>query len=342
LSRDGSSFEEKCALHRLWAESELKLDSSDDERALQELMCTRSTDHILNSVDNNTSFPHEIIIEPTASFYPLQQQTVVNGSGNTTDHVQVEEDNSLFLSPKSATPDLEAIQNFRLFEAIEIRPTSCLDVTRMQGIKSGTCAPQVEDQSMALSDSPASKFDVPDGQPSKKFSSAAGFDAANQGPNRASVANGSHGPKPERAHFTLSDAGASGGHKIVVPDASGSCMEQDREQAFGSTIILTSNNVNTPADQGRLLMFKGETSPPGRTLSPATMDPELQQQGSELQEVLRMFKETTTSPLSSCILQTPKNKVVLLENIVVSEGGSSNQQRKSPRLNQRTVEESPL
>jgi hypothetical protein len=238
LSRDGSSFEEKCALHRLWAESELKLDSSDDERALQELMCTRSTDHILNSVDNNTSFPHEIIIEPTASFYPLQQQTIVNGSGNTTDHVQVEEDNSLFLSPKSATPDLEAIQNFRLSEAIEIRPTSCLDVTRMQGIKSGTCAPQVEDQSMALSDSPASKFDVPDGQPSKKFSSAAGFDAANQGPNRASVANGSHGPKPERAHFTLSDAGASGGHKIVVPDASGSCMEQDREQAFGSTITM--------------------------------------------------------------------------------------------------------
>jgi hypothetical protein len=131
LSRDGSSFEEKCALRRLWAESEHWLDSSDDERALQELMCTRSTNHILNNVDNNTSFPHTIIIEPIDSFDPLQQQTIVNDSGNTTNHVQVEEDNSLFLSPKSATPDLEAIQNFRLSEAIEIRPISCLNVTRM-------------------------------------------------------------------------------------------------------------------------------------------------------------------------------------------------------------------
>jgi hypothetical protein len=130
-SRDGSSFEEKCALRRLWAESEHWLDSSDDERALQELMCTRSTNHILNNVDNNTSFPHTIIIEPIDSFDPLQQQTIVNDSGNTTNHVQVEEDNSLFLSPKSATPDLEAIQNFRLSEAIEIRPISCLNVTRM-------------------------------------------------------------------------------------------------------------------------------------------------------------------------------------------------------------------
>jgi hypothetical protein len=46
-----------------------------------------------------------------------------------------------------------------------------------------------------------------------------------------------------------------------------------------------------------------------------------------------MFKQTIASLLSSCILQTPKNKVVLLENTVVSEGGPSNQQRKSPRLN---------
>jgi hypothetical protein len=136
---------------------------------------------------------------------------------------------------------------------------------------------------MVLSDSPTSKFDVPDGQPSKKFPSAPGFDVTNQGPNRASVANGSHGPKPERAHFTLFDAGASGGHNIAIPDASGSCMEQVQEKAFGSTIILTSNNVNTPADahqeeenpNASLATVEGETSLPGRTLSLTTMDPEL-------------------------------------------------------------------
>jgi hypothetical protein len=127
-------------------------------------------------------------------------------------------------------------------------------------------------------------------------------------------------------------------------------MEQVREQAFGSTIILTSNNVNTPADahqeeanpNASLATVEGETSPPGRTLSPATTDPELQQQGSELQEVLRMFKQTTTSPLSSCILQTPKNEVVLLENTGVSEGGPSNQQRKSSRLNAKNSGGKPI
>jgi hypothetical protein len=51
----------------------------------------------------------------------------------------------------------------------------------------------------------------------------------------------------------------------------------------------------------------GESTP--APVSPILMDPGTQEQGHELQEMLRLFKQTTTSPLSSYILQTPKHKM---------------------------------
>jgi hypothetical protein len=41
------------------------------------------------------------------------------------------------------------------------------------------------------------------------------------------------------------------------------------------------------------------------------MDPETIDKGRELQEILMLFKETATSPLSGSILQTPLHKIVL-------------------------------
>jgi hypothetical protein len=50
------------------------------------------------------------------------------------------------------------------------------------------------------------------------------------------------------------------------------------------------------------------------TVSPTLMDSATQQEGRELQEVLRLFKQATTTPLSACILQTPKHKSIVIEN----------------------------
>lgn len=44
------------------------------------------------------------------------------------------------------------------------------------------------------------------------------------------------------------------------------------------------------------------------TSSPLTMFPEIQEEGNELQEVLRLLKQTTSKPLSGAVLPTPANK----------------------------------
>jgi hypothetical protein len=41
------------------------------------------------------------------------------------------------------------------------------------------------------------------------------------------------------------------------------------------------------------------------------MDPATLEEGRALQEVVMMFKQATTSPLSSSILKTPKHKIGL-------------------------------
>jgi AraC-like DNA-binding protein len=53
-------------------------------------------------------------------------------------------------------------------------------------------------------------------------------------------------------------------------------------------------------------------STPQMTSSSISMDPITQDQGKELQEMMRLFRETTTTTLSSFVLQTPlhKNKVL--------------------------------
>jgi hypothetical protein len=63
--------------------------------------------------------------------------------------------------------------------------------------------------------------------------------------------------------------------------------------------------------------------------SPTKMDFETREQGKEMHEVLKLFKTTTTSPMSSCILQMPKHKRRIVEDSPKSVQGT---QRRSPRL----------
>lgn len=80
-----------------------------------------------------------------------------------------------------------------------------------------------------------------------------------------------------------------------------------------------------------------ETLAPTLTASPQQMDPQLQEQGRDLHEVLQLFKATTTAPLSSFVLDTPnyKTKSTLDEGDV--ELLNSKKPRQSPRLKKKTT-----
>jgi hypothetical protein len=47
---------------------------------------------------------------------------------------------------------------------------------------------------------------------------------------------------------------------------------------------------------------------PQMTINPMSMDATTQEQGKELQEIMRLFRETATTSLSSFVLQTPLHK----------------------------------
>jgi hypothetical protein len=63
--------------------------------------------------------------------------------------------------------------------------------------------------------------------------------------------------------------------------------------------------------------------------SPTSMDPVDQEQGEELHEVLKLFKQATSNPLSACLLQTPKHKAQAKVSKEIPKEGSS---RQSPEL----------
>jgi hypothetical protein len=67
------------------------------------------------------------------------------------------------------------------------------------------------------------------------------------------------------------------------------------------------------------------------------MDPAIQGQGRELQEVLKQFKLATSTPSSATVLPTPrlKNSSAGDKSAMVEEVGDK--QRKSPRFSKKNV-----
>jgi hypothetical protein len=85
-----------------------------------------------------------------------------------------------------------------------------------------------------------------------------------------------------------------------------------------------------------------DSNPPISNGSPLRIDKAIQKQGEDLHELLQMFKRANSEPLSSFILQTPKNKVQTssaAQNGPESQTKESNQkiQRKSPRLTEKSL-----
>lgn len=80
--------------------------------------------------------------------------------------------------------------------------------------------------------------------------------------------------------------------------------------------------------------------------SPERMGLEIQSEGQELQEVLRLFKESTAWPISDAILSTPlhKLKALIVRKEQVEEVAEKHivKQRKSPRLKGRLSSGKPV
>jgi hypothetical protein len=69
------------------------------------------------------------------------------------------------------------------------------------------------------------------------------------------------------------------------------------------------------------------------------IDPNIQEKGKELQEVMRLFKESTTQPLSSFVLQTPVHKALLPQP---SDHATQGKQRESPHLKAKKIKEKSI
>lgn len=65
------------------------------------------------------------------------------------------------------------------------------------------------------------------------------------------------------------------------------------------------------------------------------MEAQIQEQGQEIHELLKLFKETTTKPLSTCVLDTAPTKAQTKSTESKTKTEDQLQQRKSPRLKER-------
>jgi hypothetical protein len=112
-----------------------------------------------------------------------------------------------------------------------------------------------------------------------------------------------------------------------------------QEKGIQETIPSQSTiNPILPGTQAEETLDEGVqiSTPIQSSISPTTIDTATQEKGKELQELLRMFRQATTIPLSSFILKTPNHKGITAEKGVEDEAGQEGQkegrQRKSPRL----------
>jgi hypothetical protein len=79
-----------------------------------------------------------------------------------------------------------------------------------------------------------------------------------------------------------------------------------------------------------------------QSISPTTMDPSIQHQGKELQEMVCLLWQTTTEPLSQAILNTPKHKKQTNEDEPIQKLKREFKQRKSPMLQAKSSDKSVI
>jgi hypothetical protein len=89
-------------------------------------------------------------------------------------------------------------------------------------------------------------------------------------------------------------------------------------------------DMNTNAHEPALNVAENDIEQ--NNISPTQMDPEIQEIGKKLQKVLKLFRQSTSSPTSSFLLQTPKYKAKEVSDKTTPAQVSEGDQRQSPRL----------
>jgi hypothetical protein len=85
-----------------------------------------------------------------------------------------------------------------------------------------------------------------------------------------------------------------------------SVKRSDKEKGQMLDAQMTSSAIQASDQAGQSTQQVEQSN-----LSPTTIDQTRQAQGQELQEVLRLFRQTTTEPISSFFLPTPQHKIAL-------------------------------
>jgi hypothetical protein len=110
-----------------------------------------------------------------------------------------------------------------------------------------------------------------------------------------------------------------------LPDGS---LQSDVAQAGDFSIAVSANVMSG--------------SQPHPLVSPQHIDKEIQDQGKEIHELLQLFKQANTEPLSSFILQTPKHKTTTATKPGSKESAQHVEQRKSPRRKKKPNQGKPI
>jgi hypothetical protein len=88
-------------------------------------------------------------------------------------------------------------------------------------------------------------------------------------------------------------------------------------------------DMNTNAHEPALNVAENDIEQ--NNISPTQMDPKIQEIGKKLQKVLKLFRQSTSSP-TSFLLQTPKYKAKEVSDKTTPAQVSEGDQRQSPRL----------
>jgi hypothetical protein len=110
--------------------------------------------------------------------------------------------------------------------------------------------------------------------------------------------------------------------------------DKEKEAVRGDAISQTENDI--------VSSLEAPVDLPRSQCSPHPIDQTIQKQGRDFHELLQLFKQTNTEPLSSFIMQTPTHKSITTIEPSQKEATKQGNQRESPRLKEKGTKGKPV
>jgi hypothetical protein len=116
-----------------------------------------------------------------------------------------------------------------------------------------------------------------------------------------------------------------------MPDAPAACSSLAGSQQPLSTEVHFAQ-VTALGDVANAISQTGLVEDMDPLISPQIIDQDIQEQGKELHELLSLFKQANSEPLSAFVLQTPQQKLMQIAAHPSLENVDASVLRSSPRL----------